>query len=113
MSITFKEFLNELDDEPMVIDPEFVANNPRLQQARKAASSPAGQDRFQMMYKREVMRSPEQRRKQKMMKRAGDKAQKTGSQQDPSATGLSGDTQGVQGGEGSATGLSAGTRGVS
>lgn len=72
---TFKEFLAEMEtDEPMVVDPTFVEKHPELQQARKGAASPAGQKRFQQMYKRKVMQDKDQRTKQKMMQRAADKA---------------------------------------
>jgi hypothetical protein len=112
--LTFKEFLAEFEDEsPMVIDPEFVANNPQLQQAQKGSGSPSGQKRFQAMYKREVMRNAEQRRKQKMMDRAKAKASRGQSKQDPSVTGISPDQPGTSGGNNTTTtGYNAGSRGI-
>lgn len=86
--MTFKEFLIlEVDmSEPMVVDPTFVERNPRLVQARKSATSPTGNERFQKMYRREVLRDTDQRKKQKMLQRTAAKYSTDKSEQEPSAT---------------------------
>lgn len=112
---SFKEFITEFNnDESMVVDPEFVAKNPRLQ--ARAALMKTDPDQFQKVYKREVMRDANQRRKQQMMKKAGNRVQSTGSQQDqPNTTGIEADRPGTSAGgstNGGATGMTRSTRGM-